>query len=149
VCDLTTSVESVNCELVMSNSQCGHSGPSSVRAYIDVMTNNLHRWPTVAGDEAVLIIHADCDTGYVLARDLLASGRRAVVTARHVTALTRILLGRSASEVMAIAADVDDPAQRARLIQRAEARFGHIAWVVDGRSGMLTRNTGVVESAAA
>jgi hypothetical protein len=49
---------------------------------------------------------------------------------------------------MAIAADVDDPAQRTRLMHRAEARFGHIAWIIDGRSGMLTRNISV-ESVAA
>lgn len=98
------------------------------------MTNNRPRSrPILAGDDVVLIIHADCDAGYELARELLASGRRAVVTARHATSLTRVLLGTSASQVLAIAADVDDPTQRARLMQRAAERFGHIAWVLDGR----------------
>ncbi|WP_111510140.1 SDR family NAD(P)-dependent oxidoreductase [Mycobacterium kyogaense] len=106
-------------------------------------------WPTTTGNDVVLVVHADCDAGYELVQELLASGRRVVVTARYAVSLSRILLGKSSADVMAIAADVDEQAQRARLMQRAADRFGHIAWVVDGRSGMLTHTTSVVESDAA
>jgi len=103
------------------------------------MANNTqHSWPVLGGDDVVLVIHADCDTGYWRARELLASGCRVVVTARQVTALTRILLGERCSQVMAVAADVEDAAQRAQLLQRAQDHLGPLTWVVDGHSGTLT-----------
>jgi len=86
----------------------------------------------------VLITHADCDAGYWRARELLTSGCRVVVTARRVTALTRILLGEKCSQVMAVAADIEDPAQRAQLAQCVHLRLGRLTWVLDGRSGALT-----------
>jgi NADP-dependent 3-hydroxy acid dehydrogenase YdfG len=83
----------------------------------------------------VLITHADSDAGCRRARELLAGGHRVVVTAEHVTQLTRILLGQSADQVIAIAADLSDPRQRARLVQLTDDRLGQITWIVDGRTG--------------
>lgn len=80
----------------------------------------------------VLITHVDSDAGYRRARELLAGGHRVVVTAGHASRLTRILLGQNADQVIAIAADLSDPQQRARLVQRTEERLGHITWIVDG-----------------
>src|SRR5262245_24937842 len=82
-------------------------------------------------DDVILITNADCDAGFRLARELIAGGNRVVVTARRPAALTRILFGQSASHVIAIAADVDDAAQRARLLQQAQNRIGCITWTVD------------------
>ncbi|MGX9791766.1 SDR family NAD(P)-dependent oxidoreductase [Mycobacterium sp. MMS18-G62] len=86
----------------------------------------------------MLITYADCDAGYWRARELLNSGCRVVVTARHVSSLTQILLGERCSQLMAVAADIEDPTQRSRLVERARARLGRLTWVVDGRSGALT-----------
>src|ERR1700761_6294174 len=98
-------------------------------------TDELHiRRSTTTGEaDVVLIAHADCERGYSLARQLLNDGVRVVATAHHPAALTRILHGYANSEVMAIAADLDDPTQRAAVFARAEARLGAIAAVVDCR----------------
>ncbi len=77
-------------------------------------------FPTKKKD-VVLITHADSDVGYYLARELLAGGNRVVAVAGCSSSLTRILLGQSASHVVAITADVDDDAQWARLLERAGA----------------------------
>lgn len=82
-----------------------------------------------------LITHADSDEGCRLAQELLAHGERVAVTAHHATSLTRILHGHNGSDVIAIAADVDDPGQFAAVVQRAEARLGRVIAVVDGRDG--------------
>ena len=83
----------------------------------------------------VLITHADTDAGYRRARELLAGGRLVAVTAEHASRLTRILSGQQADQVIAIAADLSDPQQHARLVQRIEDRLGSITAVVDGRTG--------------
>ncbi len=83
--------------------------------------------------EVVLITHAETDGAFQLAQQLMAAGGRVVVTARFPSSLTRILLGRSSADVIAVAADVDDQAQWRRLMQSAQARFGPIARIVDGR----------------
>jgi NAD(P)-dependent dehydrogenase (short-subunit alcohol dehydrogenase family) len=86
-------------------------------------------------EPVVLVTHADSDAGYRRARRLLANGHRVVVTAGHASRLTRILIGQNADQVVAIAADLSDPRQRARLVARAEDRLGRITWIVDGRTG--------------
>lgn len=98
-------------------------------------TDELHirRSTTARHADVVLIAHADCERGYSLARQLLDDGVRVVVTARHPASLTRILHGQKNSEVVAIAADLEDPAQRAAVFARAEARLGAVTAVVDGR----------------
>ena len=53
----------------------------------------------------------------------------------HASRLTRILSGQQADQVIAIAADLSDPQQHARLVQRIEDRLGSITAVVDGRTG--------------
>jgi NAD(P)-dependent dehydrogenase (short-subunit alcohol dehydrogenase family) len=99
-------------------------------AYTEPRT--LIPFPT-KGNDVVLITHADSDAGYYLARKLLAAGNRVVAVARYPSPLTHILLGQSASQVVAIAADIDDGAQWARLLERAQARLGSVTIVVDGQ----------------
>jgi len=88
---------------------------------------------TSTSDGVVVITHADTDSGFALARTLLAAGRRVVVTAHTPSSLARILLGQSCDQIIAIGADFDDPAQRAGVLQRAGDRLGPIAAVIDGR----------------
>jgi NAD(P)-dependent dehydrogenase (short-subunit alcohol dehydrogenase family) len=97
-------------------------------------TDDMHnrRWTATERGDVVLITHADSDEGYRLALRLLTYGVRVVVTAPTPAPLARILHGNKNSEVMAIAADVDDSGQRARVFERAEARLGRIVAVVDG-----------------
>jgi len=99
-------------------------------AYTEPRT--LIPFPT-KGNDVVLITHVDSDAGYYLARKLLAGGNRVVAVARYPSSLTRILLGQSASHVVAIAADVDGGAQWDRLLERAQARLGRVTIVVDGQ----------------
>jgi len=89
----------------------------------------------------VLITNADSDVGYRRARELVADGHRVVITARHASRLSRILLGQNADHVMAIAADLTDPVQRSQMLQRADARLGRIRWILDGRTGSATALT--------
>ncbi len=85
-------------------------------------------------DEIILITHADSDNGTAIAHDLLAAGHRVVVTAHHPVSLSRILLGQNADRVLAIAADIDDDAQRDGLLRSAHAKFGApVARTIDGR----------------
>ncbi|TRW76971.1 SDR family oxidoreductase [Mycolicibacterium sp. 018/SC-01/001] len=81
----------------------------------------------------VVITHADTDSGRALALKLLADGRQVAVTASTPASLSRILLGQSADQIMAIGADIDDPAQRAAVLKRVQDRLGPIAEVIDGR----------------
>ena len=89
----------------------------------------------------MLITHADSDAGYRRARELLADGLRVVVTAEHASRITRILLGQNADQVLAVAADLSDPKQYARLVERTKDRLGHITWIVDGRTGSSSELT--------
>jgi NADP-dependent 3-hydroxy acid dehydrogenase YdfG len=86
----------------------------------------------------VLITDADSDVGLERARELVAGGYQVIATARHVSGLTRILHGQKAGQVMAIAADLTDPTQRAQLLERANLRFGRIRWILDGRTGSVS-----------
>ncbi|MBI3216511.1 MAG: SDR family NAD(P)-dependent oxidoreductase [Mycobacterium sp.] len=91
-------------------------------------------------NEVILITHADTDTGYTIARELLAAGHRVAVTARNPGSLSRILLGQKADRVIAVAADIDDAAQRAGILRRAHARFGlPVTRVIDGRDSHQIR----------
>jgi NAD(P)-dependent dehydrogenase (short-subunit alcohol dehydrogenase family) len=82
-----------------------------------------------------LIVHADTDAGFQLAARLASRGVRVAVAAYHPASLSRILLGRSAEDVVAIAADVGDASQYRRLLARVQERFGPISVVLDGRTG--------------
>jgi NAD(P)-dependent dehydrogenase (short-subunit alcohol dehydrogenase family) len=85
-------------------------------------------------EDVILITHADTDTGFLLARRLLATGHRVVVTAPNPTSLSRILLGESADRVIAIAADMEDRDQRIGTFRRVQARFASpVTQVIDGR----------------
>lgn len=84
--------------------------------------------------EIILITHAETDTGYALARELLAAGHRIAVTARHPASLSRILLGQSADRVIAIAGDIDNRAQLDGILLRARSRFdAPVTRIIDGR----------------
>lgn len=88
-------------------------------------------------NSVVLVTHADCDAGYLLARELLDEGYRVAATATQVSRLSRILLGQKPAQVMAIAADLTDPWQLSLVLQRTAARLGPVEWIVDGRTGSM------------
>jgi NAD(P)-dependent dehydrogenase (short-subunit alcohol dehydrogenase family) len=106
------------------------------------MSNNTFRGHTrdSADHEVILITHAGTDSGFTAARALLAAGKRVVVTARSPSSLSRILLGRRADHVLAIAADCDDAAQLDSVLRRAEARLGVVTQVIDGCRNQLTKS---------
>ncbi|AQA05375.1 hypothetical protein BVC93_26665 [Mycobacterium sp. MS1601] len=85
--------------------------------------------------DVVLIINADTDIAHEAAGEILDSGARVVVTARIPAALTRMLLQRSAEQVVAIAADLGDARQRRKICERVLTTFGAPTWVVDGHTG--------------
>jgi NAD(P)-dependent dehydrogenase (short-subunit alcohol dehydrogenase family) len=85
-------------------------------------------WPNAV----VLVIGADTDEGYRLARELLRAGCRVAATAHCPTDLVRILHGYGPERVLAVAADMDDEAQRQRVIARVERQFGHIDATMPG-----------------
>jgi NADP-dependent 3-hydroxy acid dehydrogenase YdfG len=71
-----------------------------------------------------------------------------VAVARHASSLTRIMHGHSTSNVMAIAADVEDESQFAAVLARAESRLGHVATIVDARGSLGARAQRPVRPAA-
>lgn len=73
----------------------------------------------------VLVLDAGTDASCRQARVLLQAGHRVAVTARHATQLTRIIHGFTSSQVFAIAADISDPAQLERVIDRVQRHFSH------------------------
>jgi hypothetical protein len=95
------------------------------------------------GDVA-LVVNEGTDAGYELARELLRMGYRVAVTGRHATELARIMHGYSASRVLALVADISDPAQFQRVIRRIRNQFCTIdlnpdqvldLWAPSGRPG--------------
>ncbi|WP_205874624.1 hypothetical protein [Mycobacterium camsae] len=85
--------------------------------------------------ELFLVMDAGSDAGYFAARALLATGYSVAVSGRHVSQLTRVVHGYSASRVFAVAADSTDQAQVMKLISAVERRFGRaITSVIRGSS---------------
>ena len=72
----------------------------------------------------VLVLEAGSEAGARLARKLLRDGHRVAVTSRHASDLVGIMHGYPSDRVLAVAADPDDPAQRARLLARVRDYFG-------------------------
>jgi|SRR5690349_752162 len=72
----------------------------------------------------VLVLNAGTPAGQRLARKLLRDGHRVAITSRHASDLIPLMHGQPSSRVLAIAADIDDPAQRTRLLARARDYFG-------------------------
>lgn len=77
-------------------------------------------------DAVVLVVDADTDDGYRIARELLCAGCRVTATAHCPADLVRIMHGYGADRVLAVAADMHDDKQRQRVIARVERQFGHI-----------------------
>jgi NAD(P)-dependent dehydrogenase (short-subunit alcohol dehydrogenase family) len=75
-------------------------------------------------DPVVLVLDAGTDTGCRIARKLLSDGRRVAISDRHPAELTRIMHGYPSSQVLAIAADTEDPAQLGRLFAHVCDYFG-------------------------
>jgi NADP-dependent 3-hydroxy acid dehydrogenase YdfG len=100
----------------------------------DSIVLHTQRPHSVKRGDVVLITHADTDRGYRLACRFLADGVRVVACARHATSLTRILHGHNTTEIMVIAADLDNEGQLAAVLSRAESRLGQVGVIVDGRA---------------
>lgn len=93
--------------------------------------------PTAPADhpKLFLVMDAGSDAGYFAARALLAAGYCVAVSGRHVSQLSRVVHGYSASRVLAVAADSTDQAQVMKLISAVERRFGRaITSVIRGPS---------------
>jgi NAD(P)-dependent dehydrogenase (short-subunit alcohol dehydrogenase family) len=78
----------------------------------------------------VLVLDGDTDTGYRMARKLLADGCRVAAIGRHPGGVVRVMHGYPADRVLAIAADVTDQRQWSRVTERVIARFGRIDTVI-------------------
>ncbi|BBY64211.1 SDR family NAD(P)-dependent oxidoreductase [Mycolicibacterium helvum] len=72
----------------------------------------------------VLVSEAGTDHGFARARALLAAGYRVVAVDRHAGSLVRIGHGHRSDRVFLVAADITDPEQAERVINRAHAHFG-------------------------
>ncbi len=95
----------------------------------------------MSANEIVMVTHADTDNGFTIAHNLLTAGYRVVAIAQYPASLSRILLGRNADHVMAIAADIENTTQRDRAMQRARARFGApVTRILDGRNTVASRS---------
>lgn len=88
----------------------------------------------IDASECVVLIHVDTDDGRRLACDLISAGHRVVVTSPRLLDLPPIMLGRRHGQVLAFAADVNDPSQLAKVVSRAEERFDGIDAVIDARA---------------
>lgn len=86
----------------------------------------------------VLIMNADTESGYQLARALLRSGCRVAVTGRYVAGLAKIMHGYNSSRIIAIAAEVADPSQLHQLVDKVEQRFGRCIDAVIRPNGAAT-----------
>jgi NADP-dependent 3-hydroxy acid dehydrogenase YdfG len=91
----------------------------------DIMTTQLPADP-LGQDAVVLVVDADTDDGYRIAREFLCAGCRVAATARCAADLVRIMHGYRAERVLAVAADMNDDKQRQRVIARVERQFGRI-----------------------
>ena len=74
----------------------------------------------------MLVVDADTDDGYRIAREFLCAGCRVAATAHCAADLVRIMHGYGAERVLAVAADMHDNKQRQRVIARVERQFGRI-----------------------
>jgi NADP-dependent 3-hydroxy acid dehydrogenase YdfG len=91
----------------------------------DIMLKQLPADP-LGKDAVVLVVDADTDDGYRIAREFLCAGCRVAATAHCATDLVRIMHGYGAERVLAVAADMHDDKQRQRVIARVERQFGRI-----------------------
>lgn len=101
----------------------------------DIMLKPLPADP-LGQNAVVLVVGADTDDGYRLAREFLCAGCRVAATAHCAADLVRILHGYGAERVLAVAADMHNDRQRQRVIARVERQFGRIDAMVCAR---LTR----------
>ena len=89
--------------------------------------------------KTVLITGGSRGLGLALARQMAREGARVAICGRDPESLERALasLGEISAEVMAVPADVTDPASVGELIEKVRQRFGPI--------GVLVNNAGVIE----
>lgn len=87
-----------------------------------------------------LITNADSENSSNLVLDLLDAGYCVVLTGRHAAPLARKMHGLD-DRVYAIAADLDDPAQRERLRDRVIDRFGRLDEIIAADTGEVLTST--------
>ncbi|MCU1701698.1 MAG: hypothetical protein JWR34_7761 [Mycobacterium sp.] len=78
----------------------------------------------------VLVLDGDTDSGYRMARKLLADGCTVAVIGRHPGGVVRVMHGYPADQVFAIAADMTDQRQWNRVTEQVRDRFGRIDTVI-------------------
>jgi NAD(P)-dependent dehydrogenase (short-subunit alcohol dehydrogenase family) len=97
----------------------------------------MSREITDTATTVVLVLDGDTDSGYQLARRLLADGRRVAVVGRHPGDVVRVMHGYPADQVMVIAGDTTDQRQWSRITQRVLDRFGRVDTVVRAQDATL------------
>jgi NAD(P)-dependent dehydrogenase (short-subunit alcohol dehydrogenase family) len=87
----------------------------------------------------VLITGGSRGLGLALARELAAQGARLIICGRDPDSLARAAasLANDGAEVLAISADVTDPASVAEMVEAVRQRYGHV--------DVLINNAGVIE----
>lgn len=91
----------------------------------------LGRLFSVAGKTA-LVTGGSSGLGLIMAQGLLQNGARVIIASRHQKKCDQALADLSPlGDVVAIAADVTNPAQRASLVDQVDARFGSLSLLVN------------------
>jgi NAD(P)-dependent dehydrogenase (short-subunit alcohol dehydrogenase family) len=87
----------------------------------------------------VLITGGSRGLGLALAREMAAQGARVIICGRDPASLERAaaMLANAGAEVLAISADVTDPASVAEMMEAVRQRYGHV--------DVLVNNAGVIE----
>lgn len=91
-----------------------------------------------SASNVVIVLDGDTDAGHLLARRLLAEGRRVAVVVRHAADGVAVMHGQSFDRVMVIAADAGDRRQWSRVTERVRDRFGRIDTVVRAGDAALS-----------
>lgn len=100
-------------------------------------TTSTTRETATAAADVVVVLDGDTDAGHRLARTLLADGRRVAVIGHHAASVVRSMHGYPAERVLAIAGDVGDQRNWARIVERVTERFGRIDRVVRAEDAAL------------
>ncbi len=88
----------------------------------------------------VLVLDAGTESGFRLARALLAAGCRVAATDLHAGHLVRIGHGYTSDRLLLLAADTTDADQLERVVSRAHEHFGQLDCAV--QSGLAAGGAG-------
>lgn len=90
-------------------------------------------------DTIVLVTGAGSGIGQAIARAFLDSGASVAVVGRRTAKLAETLHGYDPERVLAIGADLTDPAQTATIVEQVVERFGRLDVFVNNAAGYLAK----------